>query len=429
MTPNFKITTNYTLFIWGILVFFSSCEKDENYAVGSLMADNIENVYYAEEPVTLISNTRGLTQLIWKISDGQTHEGMSIEHIFAHSGTYQVKLSGYIGNQLVDSTVYSVHVRYKFRTINRGNAFYALRSTTTTKNTIVIEGFYEGESETKFLEFDQNLDFIGEYDNQNSFDNKLFNNIQLGEETISLNNDYSGVISNDLKTSSEYILPDNFYSQEVMKYASGLIHYFQNKNFDFQIDFYNTEYNKLWTKTFSGTNKADEKYVFNNEDKLFYISFARQDDRIYIEKFKNVSLSYQNKSFELGIDAADRQILFATYKPGTKSIDLAVYSKSSNITHFYTIDEECNLSQSIEVNQFIDGKVRYTVSNGDVFLKTKDKITKYNNNWSVLEEKNLENLYFEIFQMGDNQYLVCESLAHGIRLSYLNKHLEPVIFE
>jgi hypothetical protein len=429
MTFNIKIATNYTFLLGVISIFFSSCEKDENYPVGSLMIDNIENVYYAEEPVTLATNTRGLTQFIWKISDGQTYEGTSIEHIFAHSGVYEIKLYGYLGSQLVDSSIYSVHVRYKFRTINRESTFYALRSTTTKKNTIVVEGLYDGEYETKFLEFDQNLNFIGEYDNQGSFGNTLFNNVQLGEETISLDNDYRGVINNDLKTSSEYILPDNYYSQEVMKYASGLIHYFQNDNSDFQIDFYNTEYNKLWTKTFSGIGKADEKYVFNNEDKLFYISFAKQDDKVCIEKFKNISLSYQSKSFELGINAPDRQILFATYKPGTKTIDLAVYSKSKNITRIYAIDEDCNLSLSVEINHFIDGKVRYALSNGDVFFKSKDKITKYNNNWSVLEETNLDNQYFDIFQMGDNQYLVCESLAHGIRLSYVNKHLEPVIFE
>lgn len=428
MTLKIKITTKLTCLVFSLMMLFISCEHEDLNQIEKIGIDDISSIYYAEEPFSLQTSSDGLSKIIWQISDGSVYEGAGIQHTFHEAGTYQINIKGFIDNQIVDSATYFVDVKYKVRKIKLEKSFYATRAKVLNSNTVVIEGIFDGENTTDYLKFDRQLNYLGLYEGNESTNNNIFDNIQLGDDVYSLSSNYV-VNEKLLKSSEEITIPDAFFSQEIIKYASGIIHYYHDDQANFLVDFYNSDFTKLWTKTFSGTNRAEQKFVFNNQDKLYYLSFEANGDKLFVEKFKNVSLFYKNKTYDLGIDAIDREVLFAVYKPSTKNIDFAVFSHKTGSTYFFSINENCELIRKGESATYLYGRISYTLTNGSVFVKQKNKLIKFDNNWNLLNEINIEADYFDMFQLGDNQYLVCESNSNNLKLSFVNKHLNEIIFE
>lgn len=82
----------------------------------------------------------------------------------------------------------------------------------------------------------------------------------------------------------------------------------------------------------------------------------------------------------------------------------------------------------------IEGEVQidaqFTTSTGDIVTVSNNTITKYNCNWDVLAETEKATSDIGICPIGENLILLYENLPSGnIRLSYLDKHLQPVFFE
>jgi hypothetical protein len=429
MTSKTKTTTKHICLLFSLIALLFSCDQEGQDQYGTLSIDEISSVYYAEEPFSLHVQSERLSKIIWQISDGSEYEGSEIQHMFQESGTYQIKITGFRSNQAIDSTSYFVDVKYRDRSVQLKKNFYAIRAKVLNSNAIIVEGIFEGENITKFMKFDLNLNYSGFSEGTDPIDNDIFDNIRLGDEVFSLGNINNIVNENLLKSSDENLIPDVFYRQEILKYASGVIHYHHDNQSNLLVDFYNSDFTKLWTKTFSGINKAREKFIFNNQDKLFYLSFDANGDKIFIEKFKNVSLYYKSKTYELGVDAIDREILFAVYKPYSNIIDLAVYSHKTGSTYFFSINENCELIRKGKTETYLHGRITYTLTDGSVFVKQENKLIKFDNNWNLLSEINIDANYFDMFQLGDNQYLVCESQSNSLRLSYVDKHLNEVIFE
>ncbi len=409
------------------VILLYSCQDDAMFDNSVLPELDLKPVIFTEEPLDLSVDFTGFSHITWEISDGSIYESSTASHIFTSSGNFEIKAIAYQDGIKKDSSIQYVNVYASSLFINLDREFYSFRSR-FIDNEIIVEGIFKGENRSSFLKFDKNFNLLGIYDSEESLGTDVFTSITINGKIFSFNEDNSGIKTEGFKSTEETFYPEDFFSPELISYSRGIAHYFEDKNSDFKVEYYTSDLNLLWTKTFSGKGKDDKKYIFNIDDKLYYISFEKESDILNIEKFKNISLSYNTKAFNLGILPEDREILFATKNDISLSINLVVYSKATNSTMVYSIDEDCNLNLIKELPGLFDGKPIHYRMDGSQLVKTKNSILKYNSNWDIIENYHLNSSYASINSLGDNLYLVCESVQGGIRLSYLDKNLQKVAF-
>ena len=415
------------LFGLALVTLIYSCQDDLILDNTFLPELELQPVVFTEEPIDLTIDFTGFSHVVWEISDGSFYKSSTANHTFLSSGDFEIKAIAYQDGIKKDSSIQYISVYTSTHLIKLENNFYSLRGR-LYNNEIIVEGIFDNEDHSSYLKFDMNFNLLGIYDSEESLGTEVFTNIVINGDVFSFNDDNTGVKSTGLKSTEGVFNPEDFLSPELINYSRGLAHYFEDENSDFKVEYYSTELNLLWTKTFSGVGKDDKKFIFNIDDKLFYISFEKDSDILNIEKFKNISLSYISENWNLGIPAIDREILFATKNEVKKIIELAIFSKASNSTMIFSIDEACNLNLIKEFPGMLEGKPVHNRLDGSCIIKSGDSVLKYDSNWNLTNVHSLNSTYASINQLGENLYLVCESTESGVRLSYLDKNLQKVAF-
>lgn len=415
-----------------IFVLTISCEQEELVFNPADLQFELPQFSLVDEALPLICLTESYNTVTWQISDGASYNSKSITHTFSKPGNYTIILTAFRNNKAIGSVSRTIEVFLNHRTFQANNGFFAKRCF-YSQNKIILEGYQTDfeNGELFYLVFDQQLNCIDTIATIDDFTKELSSVFEF--ENIAF-----GINSNDDGSTSMFKLKSSGLSEgissiplntEIINYSKGYVHYYEKGSSDFLVNYYDDNLNKLWTKTFSSENAADKKYLFNINDKLFYISFDKNYDSLYIKKFKNISLDYNQSSISLGCNAESRQILFAFANIAQNAISLAVYSKEKDITSFYTIDENCNLINVKNISGYFNHTPVELQVDGSIITCSDNKLRKYTADWNLVAEKNMSDSKFGIGKIGCNLYLIFENLPEGLRLSYVDKHLANVNFE
>jgi hypothetical protein len=429
-----KILTLYSIFLlFTVTAIVSiSCEKDE-------LGVSQQNVQFGLPAFGVVGETLLITceagdfdSYNWQISDGTYYETSTITHTFSKPGNYKILLTVYKNNHPVGSVAQFIDVFYNQRMYSSINGFYATRSF-FAGHKIFIEGYFQDTENraTTYLVFDSELNCTDTLLPTDITDEDL--SLVLEQENSYTQIKTSGVVElslADLKPTTEFdAFLNGSLNREIINYSNGYLHWYTNSNSEFLVEYYDAGMQRLWTKTFIGNNTTGNKYVFNLTEKLYYLSFDKLADSVYIEKFKNVSLSYTKKALSLGCPAANRQVLFAYANPAKNCVILAVYNEVRKITTIYRIDE--NLC--INTLRRYSGKLRACPitlqTDGAVITAESNKLSKYSSDWDLLAEKNIGHSDFIMDEIGANLYLLIENTTKGLRLSYFDKQLDDVYFD
>ncbi len=432
MAHFYKKTTKTVKRILPVLLLVSSilsCQKEEIFEPIDITTD-IPEISYAYEPLQLACVSGDMSDVRWEISDGSSYSGTEITHTFNYSGTYNIKISVYKENIEVSSITKEILIVYRYRTYLSDQNFHSLRAYRASDGSIILDGYIESSESTiksAFLVLDEKLAIIDTLYDYVDVINRLKKVVQingsfylLNEESTESNSAYP------FKTSSS---SENNITTQVFNYASGLIHYYSAADASLYADFYDKNLQRLWSKKLSAGNTSENTYLFNIEDILYYISFDNTTDSLYIEKFKNVSVSLQKEAYSLGIPASDREILFVFNIPFNNTIALGIYSKSANKTIFYSIDKYCGLNYSAEKEGLFNEVPLVSLENNSFITKNGNKLSKFSSSWETQYERTLETDDFGICKVGSNLFLLFENLPQGLRLSYIDNHLDTVSYE
>lgn len=431
---NFRYTTTkaakYLVPTIVLAIALISCETEDLSRQLTNADFEIPEQIYAEEAVTLTGTTSESANVLWEISDGSVYTTPVISHVFRNSGNFTIKYSIVENDRVTDTRTKSVNVSLKGRTSKFDRSFRAIRGITSDENQIIIEGQFEGDENTVFLSFDNRLKHTGTYATLQDINETLIRFIQLDNLNLIVKNEQVYEMSSALKSTGNAASVDNHQIlSKVIPYINGYIHFYLKSASTINIDYYDKSINKLWSKTIDASALDPQQYLFNIQNILYYLSFDSQTDKVYINKFKNISLSYQTESFSLGIPAEDREILFAINKANQNKLSLGVYSYLTNTTLFFEVDENCKLNQINETVGYLSIQPEIVLPDGSVIAQQPNKLVRYNNAWQVEKELSYNTSDFGIFQLGDNLNLIFENTSAGLRLSYTDKHLNTVVFE
>ena len=385
---------------------------------------------YVGKSLNLTCSTSDSTDIRWNISDGSSYTGKSINHTFQNSGHYSVRVSVYNGNVLESEYSKEIYVLFKDK-IYSADKFHAIRSIYANDKSIILEGYFqksENTTQSAFLIIDETLNIIDTLYSYQDVLSRISDVVQIGNSVYALNDETGNTTGYPFKTAES---TGSSYEPvtQVFNYASGLIHYYSESTSQFYVDYYDYNLNLLWEKEISTTNCSDNSCLFNINNSLFFISFDKTSDKLYVNKFKNVSISIEEKEYSLGISAADRQVLFILNKPFNNLISIAVYSKSENKTLIYTIDEDCNFNKTSEVQGLFNQIPVISLENNTVITSYGNTISRYNQLWEKTNSKSLETSNYGLCKIGDNLFMLFQNLPGGLKLSYINSNLEDVTFE
>lgn len=429
-----NILTLYSLFLLFTVtaILSTSCEQDEISVSQQNVQFGIPAFGVVGDTLVITSKAGDFDSYNWQISDGTNYDTRTIAHTFSKPGNYKILLTVYKNNHPVGSVAQFIDVFYYQRMYSSINGFYATRSY-YAGHKIFLEGYFQNTENraTTYLVFDSELNCTDTLLSTDKTDEDL--SFVLEQENNYIQITTSSFVDPSLTELKSTTAFDAFLNgslnREIINYSNGYLHWYTNSNSEFLVEYFDADMNRLWTKTFSENYTTGNKYVFNLTEKLYYFSFDKLADSVYIEKFKNVSLSYTKKALSLGCPATNRQVLFAYANPVKNCIVLAVYNDFRKITTIYSIDE--NLC--ITTLRRYSGKLRACPitlqADGALITAENNKVSKYSSDWDLLADKNIGHSDFIMDEIGANLYLLIENTTKGLRLSYFDKQLDEVYFE
>lgn len=435
-----KINTNKKSIIKAVNVlivislFAFSCEKDVIVDSQNTVDFNLPQVGYVGEQIDLTISSTEYDDIIWNISNGTTLTDPAVSYSFSKPGNYKIELTVYKNQKTAGRVSKWINVLYKDKVYSSENQFHAIRGFSSQNNSLVLEGYFKDslEQNASYLVLDYKLNFIDTL-SYTEFSKALFNNsINIENNLYAFPDGTDGIAttlgfkSTDFETGIES--PINSSSQ-LIRYSNGYIYYHQNENSEFIADYFDETYTKVWTKQFISENSIGEQFLFNIGDKLYYVSFDNNLDKLYIENFKNISLSYSKVEYSLGLLANDRTVLFAFNNNAKSVISAGIYSQSNNTSYFFEVDANCNLKMVKSVTGKFDNKILTSLVDGSIITTFSNRLQKYSANWQLLSEKTFDSEDFGMCKVGSNLFLVFENSAEGLVLSYVDKNLEDVTFE
>jgi hypothetical protein len=431
-------TTNFILSILFIGLILSSCQTNDIIPESAQTSFEVPDFLSVGEEFELLAQIDGsYDALEWTLSDGTFSTESKLSHTFEKSGSYSIQLKTFSNGIETSSTNKSIDVFNSHKFLSSELPVYA-KDVFYVENKIIISAVkqvsdsktHEIKYKSTFFLLDDKLNLISEIASPEEISDNLNSFLSLGDSILAFNNSYAGGLSYYNYKSAGTSDGMTAQTNSLVNYNNGFVYLRNEGNSGFYIDFFNESLEKLWTKSYDEKNTNNSRYLFNLNNRLYYLSFDKNSDKAYIKKFKNQSVAFQNNEFSLNTSASNREELFAFNNPISNNITFAIYCKESLKTSIYTVNEDC----SFELTRFIDGRFdaspKFCTSNGSVVTTNNTRIVKYNSNWDVVAEKELTHSNFSINQLGDNLYLLCENLPSGIiSVSFIDKHLKPILFE
>ncbi|QQS49805.1 MAG: PKD domain-containing protein [Bacteroidota bacterium] len=419
-----------------IVLFFGivSCEQEtENTIVNSANFD-IPVVTTTNQAVSLISlsHSQG-SQVQWTVSDGNVYELPQASHTFASAGKYTILLEVFLNNKLNSSIEKQIEVLDN-GSILKSDSYLKANYAVFTGQSILLSVNKSGQSgeiaKEIFYLLNTKLKAENRFENTADLKESLGESNFLGDSILAINMTETGSKSFLFyKSSDQNDLFETSQSNPI-DYNEGILFTGFNAQGNFKIDFFDETRIKVWTKVFSQPNASTKPFLFNLNNKLYYLNFNASEKTVFIEKFKNPSVVFESKTIPLSETEMEwDQLLFVIKNPLQNSIDFAVYSKKNNTTSLYRFDENCALSKIGGIDKYFAVHPENDLLGESFLVKDGNKLIRYNTNWNFIEEKAVSERDFGYCQLGDNLYMVFENLSTGqIRLSYIDKHFNPVFF-
>jgi hypothetical protein len=413
----------FKLFVLSILVI--SCEKEDALFEATNIDFVLPQFTYVGQPVDLTISAAEFDNASWKIGDSTELSDNTITYTFDKPGDYKIDLTVYKNRVPVGSKSKILTVLSRVKIITFNNPFHAVRGFTASQNKIVLEGFFQNQpTQRDYLVFDYQFNCLDTLSYSELIASNLINSISVNNNLFqfdaAIQSQGSGMETESQKLSEEN-LTENY--DNLISYADGYVNYRNDSENGFLVDYYSKDLTKLWTKYFSVGYESKEDFLFNLNDKLYYLSFNKTNNDLYIENFKNISLTYHSINFTIGSVAEDLSILFAVGNAHSQSISVGVYSKSGDKSYIYAIDADCNVSQLKTIEGYFSSKVQYTLVDGSMITKEGFSVSKYSDSWEKLNAKTMETEDFGVCQIASNLFLVFSNTAEGLGLSYIDKNL------
>ncbi len=417
-----------------VVLFFSivSCEQEiENTLVNSAY---FEIPVYAtkNQPIRLISQAHtSESRVQWTISDGNVYQDALSSHSFTTAGKYTILLEVFSNNRLSASLEKQIEV-LENGSILKSDSYQVANYAVFTGHSILISVTQSGEmAKDIFYLFDTKLQQEGRFENSEDLKTSLGESNFLGDSILAINMAESGTTSFLFYKSSDKQDLNEISKNKLIDYNKGILFTGLNAQGDFKIDFFDETRNKIWTKVFPKPIESTQPFLFNLNDRLYYLNFNPSEKTVFIEKFKNPSVVFNSKSISISETGIEwDELLFVIKNPSQNSIDFAVYFKENNTTALYRFDENCALSKIGTIEKYFSGEPENDLQGESFLVKEDNKLLRYNSNWNLIEEKTISEQDFGYCQLGDNLYMVFENLNTGqIRLSYIDKHFNPVFFQ
>jgi hypothetical protein len=412
------------LFVFALLLI--SCEKDDSYNDNLVIDFTIPQYIYAGQQIDLSVQPDGLDNAVWNIEASVISSDFEMFYTFDKPGNYKIELTVYKNRVPVGCKSKIVTVLSRDKIYISKNPFYAVKGFAANQNHFVLEGYFKNQTEEKivYLVFDYKLNCVDTLDYNQLISSDLINAISINENSFKF--DGNGTESNsstELKSTYPGESSTNTVANNLISYSNGYVNYHQENELGFVIDYYNSDLTKLWTKYITDNSSSAAKYLFNLNEKLYYISFDSYSDALDIESFKNISLSYNKVNYPFNNGAGDKSVLFAMNNSALNKISLGLYSKAANTSYLFDIDADCNLSLSKSVSGNFQSKIQYTLVDGNIIAINGNKLCKYSGSWDLVNEKTMDTVDFGVCSLSCNLFLIFSNTIEGLRLSYVDKNL------
>ncbi len=417
----FTNTTKLTfrIIVISLIVFlFASCEKDIVKPEAYSADFTVSSILFSGESFSVeVSNTGSISNLEWVISDGSVYYTDAIQHTFNESGDYTITLNCYSNNNLVSTVTKSVSVLSIGKTFSAEGSLSVTDVSYTNGNIILnmcetLESDNTSEKAYYVYTFDTELTLISKEKSSSAIET-------YSESDMTCVLDEFEVIS---------FTGGNSASQQMI-YKSGVIIASMNENNEVKVSYLNESYEKLWTKEFPRNTFSGAAYLTSLDEKLFFICFNDTMDSIYIEKFSNPSIVYNQKTLSLDDLLSGVELLFSFVNANTQEIQFGVYQKETDRSAVFSMDASFNLNVPLVVEGYFDATIEDVSDKGMVLLRNSNQIYSYTSDWELSASTELDSDSYGICPIGENFSLLYENLSDGtVQLSFLDKHLNQVAF-
>lgn len=420
-----KYRTSFSQFVialFSIVILFSCEVEDYETEISSLDFEISQSITLGETIILEAEFQGDFDSFEWIVSDGSIYQGLNSKHIFSNSGFFTITLNAYNNDVLVSSHEQTVQVLCEAKTLE---LYGRVNKALYTEGKIVLNTINEN-GETQFLFLNEELVLEKEVASIKELSLELETALNIGDSVLAFNQfNTPGYSYMQLKSTNE--LNKATSQADFIDYNNGLIYLQRNSNNQLFIDYYNEFSEKLWTKSFGTQSGISSEHVFSLNNQLFYLSFTNGE--LYIEKFKNPSVVFQQKTISFNTQTTS-EIIFVSTNSIFNTIHFGLYNAATSVTSIYTVDENCSVQLAKEINGKMQIDSQFITPTGDIVAVSDNMILKYDNKWDVLAEAEKVSTDIGVCQIGENLILLYENLPSGnIRLSYLDKHLQPVSFE
>jgi PKD repeat protein len=401
-----------------LAIFMTSCAEDSVLSDIPSEGFSVPATINKGESVQLTTDAVGkFDKIEWLISDGTSYLGSNAVHTFNRAGIYEIQLRLFQQNSIVSTNSSYIEVLSTGR-ILESDIPIAINDAFYYENKIVLSVHsLEEKSKSSFYILDKNLSLIKKVDDTDAIVQEFNTLFTLGDSVFALaSQEGSGVALHQFKSTNNRVSPDP--ENTFIEYNNGFVYGTNQGNTGFYIEFYNALHEKLWSKNYQDDFFASSRYLFNLNNRLYYLSFDKHSDKATVEKFKNPSVVFTRNSMSFNIEASNREELFAYSNAISNTIILALYCNQSNQTTVYEINEACKLRKLRTFNDKLVATPEFCMSNGMMVLKSKNKLLKFDTEWSLMAEKEMSNSDFGICQVGENMLLLYEIILMGV-FSYL----------
>jgi hypothetical protein len=413
----------FKLFVLSILVI--SCDREDVLFEAANIDFDLPQYMYVGQPVDLTVSTTEFDNASWKINDTSELFDNAITYTFNRPGDYKIDLTVYKNRVPVGSKSKILTVLSREKVIPSDNPFHAVRGFAVNQNKIVLEGFFQNETDQRsYLVFDYQFNCLDTLSYSELIASNLLNSISVNNNLFqfdaAIQSQGSGMETESFKLSGDN-LSEN--TDNLISYAGGYINYYSDPDKGLIIDYYSKDLTKLWTKYFSVGYDSKADFLFNLNDKLYYLSFNKTNNDLYIENFKNISLTYHSINFNIGSVADDLSILFAVGNAHSQTISVGVYSKSEDKSYIYEINADCNVKLLKTITGYFESKIQCSLVDGSMITREGFSVSKYSDDWKKLNAKTMETEDFGVCQIASNLFLVFSNTGAGLSLSYIDKNL------
>lgn len=403
-----------------------SCDREEFNPEFSDINFDLPQYVYVGEQLDLTYSSGEFNKVIWEIGNHENYSGFLVSYTFDKPGDYKIKLTVFKDQLPAGSISKTLTVLTPEKAINSNNPFRAIRGFAANNNRVILEGYFTGTPSDKilYLVLDYKLNCIDTLDYNGLISEGLIDAISINDNFYS----FSTLGTNPLDdfNSSQFISGSNSNGR-LMSYSDGYINYRFDERTGFVLDYYNKELTKLWSKYFPATSLVS--FLFNLNEKLYYIYFDKGSDVLFIENFKNISLSYCKVEYPIENLANDISVLFAIKNPAWDKICVGIYSREKDMSYIFDIDANCNLTLRKSIPGKFNKKIQFTVADGSIIACSASKIYKYSGDWDLQNEITIGCEEFGICTMASNLLLIFKNTSNGITFRYVDKHLNDVTLD